>query len=55
MYVDDIDDLEELEFLRDEAADRLEANPANEQASWDLEDIEGRIDDLSAEVGGSRG
>ncbi|QXO13353.1 hypothetical protein SEA_TROOPER_76 [Mycobacterium phage Trooper] len=48
MYVDDVDDLEELEELRDEAEGRLEADPGNEQARWDLEDIEDRIDDLSA-------
>ncbi|ASR86527.1 hypothetical protein SEA_CHANGELING_75 [Mycobacterium phage Changeling] len=43
MYVDDIDDLQELEELRDEAEARLESNPLNEQASFDLEDIEERI------------
>ncbi|ALF02221.1 hypothetical protein SEA_LADYBIRD_80 [Mycobacterium phage LadyBird] len=55
MYVDDIDDLEELEFLRDEAEKRVDANPSNEQAAWDLEDIEERIGELSDEVGGLPG
>ncbi|AGS82757.1 hypothetical protein ANNAL29_76 [Mycobacterium phage AnnaL29] len=50
MYVDDVFDLEELESLRDEAQGRLDANPHNEQAAWDLEDIEGRIEEVSAEV-----
>ncbi|QTF81498.1 hypothetical protein SEA_TARSUSIV_74 [Mycobacterium phage TarsusIV] len=50
MYVDDVYDLEELEELRDEAEGRLEANPSNEQAQWDLEDIEGRMEELKAEV-----
>lgn len=50
MYVDDVDDLEELEWLRDEAESRLEANPGNEQAQWDIEDIDERIEELSAQV-----
>ncbi|AKF14243.1 hypothetical protein SEA_LUCHADOR_79 [Mycobacterium phage Luchador] len=49
MYVEDVDDLEELEFLRDEAVNRLEANPSNEQAQWDLEDIEERINEVKTE------
>ncbi|ALA07889.1 hypothetical protein SEA_PIONEER_78 [Mycobacterium phage Pioneer] len=50
MYVDDVDDLEELEFLRDEAVNRLENDPGNEQASWDIEDIDERISELSSQV-----
>ncbi|QLF84642.1 hypothetical protein SEA_GAIL_78 [Mycobacterium phage Gail] len=49
MFVDDVDDLEELEFLRDEAVNLLEANPSNEQAQWDLEDIEERINQVKTE------
>ncbi|AVI04412.1 hypothetical protein SEA_SCHERZO_77 [Mycobacterium phage Scherzo] len=52
MFVDDVDDLEELEFLRDEAVARLDADPGNEQASWDIEDIDQRIEELSSQVGG---
>ncbi|AMO44037.1 hypothetical protein BJD46_gp69 [Mycobacterium phage Bactobuster] len=51
MYVDDDDDLEELQSLLADAQDRLEqareGSPAHEQAGWDIEDIEGRIDELS--------
>ncbi|QBP31092.1 hypothetical protein SEA_REFUGE_74 [Mycobacterium phage Refuge] len=49
MYVDDVDDLEELEFLRDEAQARLDANPSNEQAQFDLEDIEERMTEIAQE------
>ncbi|AEL17884.1 hypothetical protein TRIXIE_76 [Mycobacterium phage Trixie] len=49
MFVDDVDDLEELADLRDEAVKRLEANPANEQAAFDLEDIEERISQVRGE------
>ncbi|ASZ75416.1 hypothetical protein PBI_JOSHKAYV_77 [Mycobacterium phage JoshKayV] len=51
MYVEDIDDLEELEDLRKDAESRLGRNPGNnEQAQWDLEDIEERIEELSEQV-----
>ncbi|ASZ72867.1 hypothetical protein SEA_DRAKE55_78 [Mycobacterium phage Drake55] len=46
MYVADVDDLEELKDLRSEAESRLGRNPDNEQAQWDLEDIEDRIEEL---------
>ncbi|QFG04555.1 hypothetical protein SEA_JEEVES_80 [Mycobacterium phage Jeeves] len=49
MYVEDVDDLEELEFLRDEAVNRLDADPSNEQAQWDLEDIDERINEVKTE------
>ncbi|WKW87289.1 hypothetical protein SEA_CHARGERPOWER_74 [Mycobacterium phage Chargerpower] len=49
MYVDDVDDLEELEYLLSEAVERLTANPANEQAQWDIEDIEERINEVKTE------
>ncbi|QBJ04879.1 hypothetical protein SEA_ELEPHANTOON_78 [Mycobacterium phage Elephantoon] len=52
MYVEDVDDLEELNFLRDEAVARLDADPGNEQASWDIEDIDERIEELSSQVDG---
>ncbi|QFP95555.1 hypothetical protein SEA_GAUGELDP_72 [Mycobacterium phage GaugeLDP] len=52
MYVEDIDELDELDSLYDEAVSRLESDPANEQAHWDLEDIENRIEELSGEVSG---
>ncbi|AHG24298.1 hypothetical protein KIY80_gp74 [Mycobacterium phage Benvolio] len=55
MYVDDVDDLEELEYLRDEAQARVDSGTYTEQAQWDLEDIEARIEELSAEVGGLPG
>ncbi|AOZ61314.1 hypothetical protein SEA_DARTHPHADER_74 [Mycobacterium phage DarthPhader] len=48
MYVDDVDDLDELEFLRDEAVERLDSNPDNEQAQFDLEDINERISEVVA-------
>ncbi|AOZ64019.1 hypothetical protein SEA_BAEHEXIC_75 [Mycobacterium phage Baehexic] len=50
MYVDDIDDLEELKELRRDAEKRLGDRPQDEQAQWDLEDIEDRIGELSGEV-----
>ncbi|AEJ93355.1 hypothetical protein SEA_GREEDYLAWYER_74 [Mycobacterium phage GreedyLawyer] len=46
MYVEDVDDLVELEFLLADAEDRLAEDPANEQARWDVEDIEDRIQDV---------
>ncbi|UJD21175.1 hypothetical protein SEA_SORORFAGO_78 [Mycobacterium phage SororFago] len=49
MYVEDVDDLEELEYLLSEAQDRLDANPGNEQAQWDIEDIEERINEVKTE------
>ncbi|QDP44656.1 hypothetical protein SEA_NOTHINGSPECIAL_72 [Mycobacterium phage NothingSpecial] len=50
MYVADVDDLEELEYLRAEAENSLAMDPNNEQAGWDLEDITERIEELSAQV-----
>ncbi|APC43222.1 hypothetical protein SEA_JAAN_75 [Mycobacterium phage Jaan] len=54
MYVDDDDDLEELQSLLADAQDRLdqarEGSPAHEQAGWDIEDIEQRIEELSVQV-----
>ncbi|QGH80638.1 hypothetical protein SEA_RAHALELUJAH_78 [Mycobacterium phage Rahalelujah] len=55
MYVDDVDDLEELNYLRDEAVERLDRDPGNEQASWDIEDIDNRIEELSSQVEGGNG
>ncbi|AHJ86689.1 hypothetical protein CRB1_78 [Mycobacterium phage CRB1] len=59
MYVEDIDDLEELQDLQAEA-ERTLSRPGStgaqrEQAEWDLEDIAERIADLSDEVGGLPG
>lgn len=55
MYVDDIDDLEELEGLLGDGQERLDADPSNEQAGWDVEDITERIEqvkfDLFTELG----
>lgn len=51
MYVDDVDDLEELEYLLSEAQDRLLEDPNNEQAQWDIEDIEERIREVNYERG----
>lgn len=50
MYVDDIDDLAELEELLSEARARLEADPRSEQAAWDVEDIEDRLEEVKAEA-----
>ncbi|QBJ01160.1 hypothetical protein PBI_ARISSANAE_75 [Mycobacterium phage Arissanae] len=50
MYVDDVDDLDELADLLLEAEERLSACPSSEQAAWDVEDIQGRIDELSSQV-----
>ncbi|QFG12577.1 hypothetical protein PBI_TOAKA_78 [Mycobacterium phage Toaka] len=52
MYVADVDDLEELRWLRDEAEKTLRTNPSNEQARWDIEDIDERIEELSSQVEG---
>ncbi|BBX09467.1 hypothetical protein [Mycolicibacterium aichiense] len=49
MYVDDVDDLDELHDLLAEAHDRLLANPGNEQAQWDIEDIENRLEQVKTE------
>ncbi|UJD20913.1 hypothetical protein SEA_ZIMMER_75 [Mycobacterium phage Zimmer] len=49
MYVEDIDDLDELAQLRDEAVRELDVHPANEQAQFDLEDIDQRIAQVKAE------
>lgn len=43
MYVADITDIEELAELLAEAWGRVIADPMNEQAQWDLQDIEARI------------
>lgn len=50
MYVHDVDDLEELEDLLSEAQDLLDADPSNEQAGWDVDDIEERIAQVTAEA-----
>ncbi|BBC43898.1 hypothetical protein [Mycobacterium phage GS4E] len=55
MYVEDIDDLEELEDLKGEIERTLRAGGGNEQDRWDLEDVNERIAELSDEVGGSSG
>lgn len=52
---DDIDDLDELEALYDEAVNLLEANPDSEQARWYVEDIHDRIEELSSQVEGEYG
>lgn len=50
MYVDDVDDLEELEYLRDQIEVNLDNgainHPSHEQLMWDLEDINERIAQL---------
>lgn len=48
MYVADVTDIKELEELLAEAEDRLAADPGNEQATWDIEDITERIEELQA-------
>ncbi|QFG04649.1 hypothetical protein PBI_KEZIACHARLES14_75 [Mycobacterium phage Keziacharles14] len=50
MYVEDVDDLQELEALHAEAVDRLGANPRSEQAAWDIEDIVQRVNEVKAQV-----
>ncbi|QGJ88831.1 hypothetical protein SEA_YECEY3_80 [Mycobacterium phage Yecey3] len=52
MYVGDVDDLDELADLLLEAEDRLSASPNSEQAQWDVEDIQQRIEEVSAQVNG---
>lgn len=52
MYVADVTDVKELEALLAEAQDRLAASGSErqwEQAAWDCEDIEDRIDELMFE------
>jgi hypothetical protein len=52
MYVADVTDVKELEELLAEAKDRLIASGCErawEQAAWDIEDIEDRIDELMFE------
>ncbi|AER48265.1 hypothetical protein SEA_KOKO_80 [Mycobacterium phage Koko] len=44
MYVDDVEDIEELEQLLDEAKDRFAEEPNNEQAAFDIEDLEQRLE-----------
>lgn len=43
MYVADVTSMKELEELLSEAKCRLMDNPGNEQAQWDIEDIEERM------------
>lgn len=52
MYVDDVDDLEELEFLHREAEENLVENPRSEQAHWDLADIVQRMNEVKGLVKG---
>jgi hypothetical protein len=47
MYVADVTDIDELAELLAEAWDRVMAEPSNEQAQWDVQDIEDRIVELS--------
>ncbi|AXH48855.1 hypothetical protein SEA_STEAMY_81 [Mycobacterium phage Steamy] len=47
MYVDDIEDIEELKFLRSQV-EMANAIYHTEQNRWDLEDIERRIKELTA-------
>jgi len=52
MYVADVTDIKELEYLLAEAQDRLQASGCErdyEAAAWDIEDIEDRIDELMFE------
>ncbi|HNJ78242.1 MAG TPA: hypothetical protein PKX56_02720 [Marmoricola sp.] len=46
MFVADITDKEELDFLLAQNEDELLANPADEQAQWDREDILGQYAEL---------
>lgn len=51
MYVEDIDDLDELSALLAEAEDRYNFSYAYqdiEQAEWDMQDIQERINELQA-------
>ncbi len=43
MYVEDITDMNELNELLAEVQDRLLADPLNEQAEFDMEDITERM------------
>ena len=47
MYVEDITDMNELNELLEEVWQRLCADPNNEQAQWDQEDILRRITELT--------
>jgi hypothetical protein len=47
VYVKDITDMNELNELLAEVQDQLLADPLNEQAQWDMEDIMDRIDEIS--------
>jgi hypothetical protein len=49
MYVADVTDLYELQELLDEVRDRLSADPDNEQAQRDEEDILDRMDEIEFE------
>jgi len=46
MYVADVYELEELQYLLSEAEDWLAQEPDNEQAAWDIEDIKERMEEL---------
>jgi hypothetical protein len=46
MYVADVDSLEELEALLEEAKEYLRKDPGCEQLQWDVEDIENRIEEI---------
>lgn len=52
MYVADVTSMKELEYLLTEAQDELLHNPNCEQAAWDIEDIEARMEELRLEGGG---
>ena len=54
MYVADVTDQEELEFLLAQNEDELLADPADEQAKWDREDILGRFAELGIRPSTSR-
>lgn len=47
MYVADVTSMEELQELLAEAEDRLALDPTNEQAAWDIEDIEDRMAEIA--------
>lgn len=47
MYVADVTDMAELRELLAEIEDRLLANPNNEVAQWDKEDVLNRMAEIS--------
>lgn len=47
MFVDDVTDMNELKDLLCEVEDRLLADPDNEQALWDKEDITNRMEEIA--------